>query len=221
MKPIGITLSALAVMVLTLASGVIYGNLSQRWGPPQEMLEAAKKLETIPTEFGDWRLKKANTFNKETLEMLRCAGYISRIYENRVTNETVNVAVIVGPPGQISVHTPEVCFSSQDYTHESQRQKNSISRGGRDMDDFWFLTFQTNDLYARKLSVAYGWSTGGNWLAVDDPRFKYGGYPYLYKIQLAADMSGGSKDPQKDPCLEFLEDFVPAAKKSLIEAHKR
>jgi hypothetical protein len=128
--------------------------------------------------------------------------------------------VILGPPGQISVHTPEVCFSSQAYTRESKRRKERLAGPHGAQDEFWLLTFRANDLHGGLLSVGYGWSTGGHWTAPNDPRFKYGGYPYLYKIQLSANIATDIKASEEDPCLKFLADFVPAAQKCLVESQR-
>jgi hypothetical protein len=220
MKLFRIIFSSLAVVAITLASGVIYGRLSQRWGPSRNTQEAAKKLQAVPKTFGPWQQKATHTFDGGTLEELKCAGYIFRTYEHRLTGEEVNVAIILGPPGQISVHTPEICFSSQDYTLKGTRRQMEITHNDGAKEEFWVTTFQANDLHRRSLSVIYGWSTGGHWMAPKDPRFNYAGYPHVYKIQLVATITSDGKTPGDDPCQKFLAEFVPAAKNCLVESHR-
>ena len=64
--------------------------------------------------------------DEDTVEMLECTGNIVRTYENQRTGEVVSVFVIVGPAGPIAVHTPEICYSSQNYKSRDTRQQVAI-----------------------------------------------------------------------------------------------
>ena len=170
-------------------SGVIHGRLSHRWGPTRSSLEAAKKLKSFPEQFGDWKLESSDEMGKDVVEMLQCTGYFSRVYVNRKSGETVNVAVILGPPGQISVHTPEICYSSREFSIMGERKRVAIGNTPSARETFWHVDFQRkNSLQEDQLAVYYAWSTGGLWLASEDPRFQFRrrsllvqdstGYPY-------------------------------------------
>ena len=50
------------VVGLTVTAGVIHGRLSHRWGPRQDMLAAAQRLQAVPNEFGNWRLRNSRPF---------------------------------------------------------------------------------------------------------------------------------------------------------------
>lgn len=212
--PIGITLAT----VLTLLSGVIQGRMSNRWGPPPDMLAAAEKLEEIPSRFGNWELEASDKLAPSVEAMLECTGYVFRTYVNQETGETVRVAILVGPSGPMSVHTPEICFSSRDYTTLTERSRLSISNDGSPKENFWGLTFRANNLESDVLRVCYGWSTGRRWTAPEDPRFEYAAYPFLYKIQLAASLPPHADLEVRDPCQEFLKDFSPVLQPHLVEA---
>ena len=210
---------ALAIVLvagLTLLSGLIHGQMSNRWGPSPDVLAVAEKLEEIPDRVGSWQLKNSDKMDDFTANMLQCAGYILRTYENRVTGENVNMFIIVGPPGPISVHTPEVCYDSQGYPIREARQRVTIeNRDGPD-DNFWAMTLRSKDLNADQIRAYYAWSTGGPWLAAKGPRYAYAGCPYLYKIQLASHTSLQTDPGTGDPCSRFLKDFVPEAKRYLV-----
>jgi len=117
MKPTAfLAVMILLVAGLTLASGMIHGRLTNRWGPPTAMLAAAERLKGVPTECGDWRrMEKDLEMDETTINMLELEGWINRTYLHQPTGQTVHVAVLLGPPGRISVHTPEICFSSRDH----------------------------------------------------------------------------------------------------------
>jgi hypothetical protein len=216
-KPLVFIISTLTVLALTLVSGIIQGRLTQRWGPTSMAIEAAKKLQSFPDAFGPWQVQSKNTFKDSVLTELRCIGYLSRTYENQETGTEVNVAVLLGPPGEISVHTPEICFSSKDFTRETKRQRLVFTNPDGSQEEFWSLDFRANDLHGRLLHVAYGWSLGSHWSAPEDPRFIFGGRPYLYKLQLAITGDVQPEMTGENPCRRFLADFIPAIRKYLSD----
>ena len=205
------------VVVFTVLSGVIQGRMSNRWGPPRDVLAAAEKLDDIPSQIGIWRLTSSDEITQSTLTMLECTGYILRTYENQETGETVRVSVLLGPSGPMSVHTPEICYSSQDYTIHEQRRQVPIAIDGSN-ESFWALTFQSNNLDADMLRVYYAWNPGDNWSAPEDPRFEFASHPFLYKIELASYLPPGTDVETDDPCRKFLQDLVPLAKPCLTKA---
>ncbi len=208
-------LTIVLVAGLTLASGLIQGRMSNRWGPSPDVLAVAKKLEDIPDRVGSWQLKASDEMDDFTANMLQCAGYILRTYENEQTREHVNMFIIVGPPGPTAVHTPEVCYDSQGYPIRDPRQQVRIDPDGPE-DEFWAMTLRSNDLDAGVLRVYYAWSTGGPWSATKGPRYAYAGRPYLYKIQLASRLPSYVDSEVNDPCSMFLQDFVSVAKRYLV-----
>jgi hypothetical protein len=211
-------LAIVLVAAMTIFSGVIQGRMSNRWGPSADLITAADKLERLPHQFGDWRLKSSEELNKMTRNMLECAGYLVRSYENLQTGDIVSVTLLLGPPGPISVHTPEICFSTHNYQTQSQRKAVAICRTAGGDDKFWALEYKMNDIRGGLLRVYYAWSTGGRWAAPNDARFTYAGQPYLYKIQLSGLLPPGAAPSAPDPCKAFLRVFVPVAGKCMIEA---
>lgn len=213
--PIGVLL----VACLTLASGAIQGRMSNRWGVPADLLAAGNKLEDIPSQFGNWQLQSSEELDEPVAKMLDCAGYLVREYLNKESGQTVKVAVLLGRPGPMSVHRPEICFSSRDYEQQGDRQRVAIPSAGSEKDDeFWAVTFRANNLEADMLSTYYGWSKGRRWRAVDDPRFTFADTPFLYKIQLASLLPPGVDPQTYDPCRQFLTDFLPVASPFLVDS---
>ena len=210
-------LGVILVVVLTVLSGVIQGRMSNRWGPTRDVLAAAEKLNEIPGQFGNWRLTSSDEIIPSTLRMLECTGYILRTYEDQETGATVRVSLLLGPSGPMSVHTPEICYSSRDYTIHQERHQVPIEIDGSS-ESFWALTFRANNLDADMLRVYYAWNAGDHWSAPDDPRFTFADRPFLYKIQLAGSYPAGADLEAIDPCREFLKDFVPLARRCLAEA---
>jgi hypothetical protein len=150
--------------------------------------------------------------------MLQCPAHLSGVYEHRQTGDVLTLAVIVGPPGPVAVHTPEVCYSSREYTITDERQRVSV-KGPHGDHTFWGLPLRANSLDASALRVLYGWSSGTIWEAADHPRFGYSGLPYLYKLQLAVTDQG--KDATDfDPALDFVAEFLVQLQPRLVEASR-
>ena len=217
MKRYWFVLGIVLVAALTILSGVLQGRMRNRWGPSADVLSAANKLAEIPSQFGDWRLQSSEELGETAANMLECAGYIVRNYENQATGDVVSVTVLIGPPGPISVHTPEVCFGSRNYTSRSERQKMAIRGPAGGDDEFWAIDYTVNNLRGDLLRVCYAWSKGDRWSAQKDARFWSAGQPYLYKIQLASRLPPGANPESEDPCHKFLQDFLPVARKCLVE----
>jgi len=215
---------ALAVVVaLTIASGLIHGRSSNRWGHSSVILAAAEKLEQLPDDFGTWQLVSHDEMSTAAIDMLECAAYVARTYENRKTGATVQMVLLLGPAGPISVHTPEVCYPSRNHTIVEKRQPVVVkSPDVQDQDhQFWALTFRSTDLTATIQRVYYAWSTGSSWCATVEPRYAFAGSPYLYKIQLASSLPPGTDVSKNDPCRNFLREFIPVAKRYLVEPSEK
>jgi len=221
-----LVLGLAAVAALTLLGGAIQGRLRYRWGPPEALRAAVvDKLEEVPAAFGGpqndrWQRKSSGVLADDTLEMLECWGYILRTYENRGTGELVSVSVLVGPVGPISVHSPEICYSSQNYVKLGKRQPVTIQSGEEQDDQFWALTFKAKTLQEDLLRVYYAWTTNEHWSAPEEARFAFLGSPYLYKIQLATELPAEAGLKDSDTCREFLRDFLPVLRPHLIAALK-
>ncbi|MBN1854029.1 MAG: exosortase-associated EpsI family protein [Pirellulales bacterium] len=161
----------------------------------------------MPKQIGDWQLVKEYSMNERAVEVLDCAGYINRQYMNRQTGDMVDVAIITGPGGPISVHIAEVCFSSLAYDITEPRQKVFLSGSNSSKHSFWKVTFRSSNVVADALRVYYGWTTGDAWLASDQPRYDYAPNPILFKLQIAGSIPF-EETSDDDPCLIFLQDLM-------------
>jgi hypothetical protein len=197
---------ALAACV-TLMTGVVHGRLTQRWGPTVDIQNAANSLKNLPSKLGDWELLKDQPLNSEVVDVLDCAGYVNRQYVNNKSGQTVSMAIIVGPPGPTSVHTPEICYSSRAYSLHDDRTKTTLLADARN-HSFWTLQFRPNIPSTDRLRVFYAWSSGEVWSASESPRMEFAGKPLLYKLQLASVVTSVANEDAHDPCEEFLAAFL-------------
>jgi hypothetical protein len=216
MKLISLMLLSSAVVAMTVGAGVMHGRWTNRWGHRPDILSASVRLEQLPMAIGEWQAKDDDPMDPATERLLQCAGKVNRVYENDRTGERVSVAVLLGPAGPIAVHTPEVCYSSQNYRVESDRRRWQVNDAVQPGDEFWDLRMQSNDVSAAPFRVLYGWTLDKQWHATENPRFTFGGSSYLYKLQLAGPVPG--EDQKADACRDFLDAFLPVLRKHMIES---
>lgn len=217
MKHYILLLSIVFALALTIFSGVLQGTMRNRWGASQVTLRAAALLPEIPEQFGDWQMRSSDKLGETAEKMLECESYFVRTYQNKATGDLVSATLLLGPPGPIAVHTPEICFPSRNFTVLGKRQAAVIRNEEGGEDHFWTLAYKANNLQGDMLRVYYAWTAGTRWSAEGDPRFKYAGQPYLYKIQLSAPLPAGADLEADDPCRRFLDDFLPVARNYIVE----
>jgi hypothetical protein len=195
-------------VLLTLSGGVLYGSYSQRWNAPGKLASAADELRWFPREIGRWKAVEDIPIEESALEMLECTGYICRRYVNGDTGKSLQLALLIGPPGPIAVHTPEICFSSRAYDIRDERSETSVADSSAKRHSFWKVDFTTRNAFTDNLRVYYAWSRCGEWKASASPRFEFAGAPLLYKIQLATYVNSNVSEEAEDPGRQFLDEFL-------------
>jgi hypothetical protein len=209
MTSLPVTKTSLALVVgLTVASGVVTGAWNSRWGAPASLIAASQRFDKFPDEVGEWRLEKAEPFDPQVAEILECAGSTKRIYRHRQTGKFVQVALQVGPAGPTSVHTPDVCLSSQDFEQIRSPERIQILTAAQGGGSLWKADYRARTLDGGASHYVYGWSSGEGWVAADRPRFEFIGHRVLYKIQLASPFTEGDDDGE-EVYRDFLEKLLP------------
>lgn len=192
-------------ILMTVASGVTHGYLSNRWGPSNELQLAAAHLAKFPTDIGGWQSVEDQEMDEDTRRILDCAGYVNRRYTKN--GQQIGIAVIVGPPGPTAVHTPEICYSSREYEiHDTRTPLELESKNGK-THSFWQTKFRSKRPTGDQIEVCYGWNDGTTWVASESPRYAFGGRRYLYKVQLAAQIDPRKKQ-EYSACADFLQSLL-------------
>jgi Protein of unknown function (DUF3485) len=199
----------------TYSGGWLQRQNSNRWDSAGALRLAGEQLrQPLPNLLGNWRLVGERHFADDVVRALQCRAYVCRSYTNDQTGDIVSVAVLVGPPGPMSVHTPEICYSSKDYQVTAGRVPTKVDDESGQQHVLWELKLAADDMNRAPLRVLYGWGTGGPWLATRHPRFTHAGATYLYKIHLAAPATEVSDN--YDPCQDFLRSFLPELRRHLV-----
>jgi hypothetical protein len=214
-----ITLST--VLLGTLLVGYVQGRISNRWGLRANAEAAAEQLRRrLPEEVGNWRMKSDDKLPDAVVNILQCPAYITRVYEHQQTGDVVNVAVLLGPPGPISVHTPEVCYSSREFTPDGDRRRVTVKDTAGTEHTLWHLPLKANNLQSSSLRVYYGWSTGHTWDAPEHPRYNFGSLPHLYKLQVAVTDHPASEAIDFNSGDDFLSNFLAQLQPQMVAAYR-
>jgi hypothetical protein len=199
----------LVLAFATVVSGFYVGRAAGRFGANPSAVAAQQLLSSpLPNRAGNWLMRKEKVLDPEVLKLMQCSAYSLRVYEHLQTGDRVTIAVLLGPPGPISVHTPEICYSSRDFTVHKSRTKISVEDSRGIGHEFWDVLLESHTSANISQRVLYAWSTGGSWEASNSPRFAYAGAPYLYKLQLAAGSRRTASGSDFDPSQDFLKSFL-------------
>lgn len=203
----------MTLLVLTIASGLIQGRMTNRWGVPEDVLALGRRLEELPASFGDWQLVRASELGEDATKMLQPYGYFGGTFRHRISGHVVTMFVILGPAEHLCGHTPEACFYSRDYEQIGDREIFTLkpSEASEETDTFWRVPFRRQNVNQLFVPAYYSWSNGNRWIAGDDPRFLFAHTSYVFKLQLFSALPNSLTTQETDPCQEFLADFLPVA----------
>ena len=195
MKP-ALILTTLVVLGMTLIPGVLDGQRRFRWGTDSELIDLASRLDDFPKQIGEWRCAADELISKSSSSQLQPITYINRVYVSDASQMQASVFILLGPTGPTAVHTPDICFSSRDFSILQKRQVVSVDPANSSPSKCFETRFQSRDASGSYLSSCYAWTIDGNWQAPENPRYFFSGSRFLCKIQVVV----------RYPDLESMED---------------
>jgi Protein of unknown function (DUF3485) len=210
----------LAATVLLLFGGAVHGIRAPRSRVGPELAQAVARLDRVATKIGDWVGVSLERDAKSSARVGIRGGLLRR-YTNRRNGKVVTLLIVTGLPGPLSVHTPDVCYTSAGYELVGVRMRFGLpASAGQLADEFWKIRMREVGTTAPELlDVHYAWSATGEWRApVRDPRFEFASYPFLYKLYVLHRHLSSDDYQAEEPGAEFLRDLTPALKESLFRS---
>jgi hypothetical protein len=206
-------LSALALLVL-LASGVVHGLWTGRWGATGEPAAWAARLADVPRTIGDWDGQDV-AFDAKSLQVAEVTGYLARTYVHRRTGAAVEVVLVCGRPGPIAVHTPDVCLRGSGHRLVGEPQKY-----GKAPAEFWTARFRKDGATPTDLRIFWAWDVGDGWRASASPRLDFARHPALYKLYVVRLQTAAEEPLDRDPCTDFLPLLLPELERALFPTNR-
>ena len=174
---------AVVLLTLTTVPAVIHGKIMNRWGYSADLQQAAAQVRNFPQQIGDWKRVADEELDPAVVEELKCAGYINRKYVNEKTGKDVSLLLLVGPPGPLVRHPPEICYGNQANRLLKGPERLQIPQQDTECD-YRVLRYRAPGNTRGEFSVCYAWSDGTSWSVPERPRMAFGGLPLLYKLQI-------------------------------------
>jgi hypothetical protein len=196
------TILVAAALIILAGTGWVHGRWTNRWRPTPELAKIAGQLQSLPETIGDWRLELTREIPPRELAMTGAVGNVSRVYTNNAKGQSVSILVLTGLPGDISTHTPDVCYpgagyvlgAAEDYTrsygdHKAGFRTATASKGGASPSF---------------LRIFWAWRGSKGWSAPESARWAFAAEPLLTKLYVVRDTRGAISDPREDPCNDFI-----------------
>jgi hypothetical protein len=188
-------------------SGVVHGLWTDRWKVSAAMDAASARLEAIPARIGDWDSEPLEIDTRQ-LTIAEATGHLSRRYTHRSSGRQVSLLILCGRPGPLSVHRPDVCYTGGGYQLTADPEKWTLP-GNDGRGQFWTARFSRPGTDASTLRVFWSWSSGGDWIAADQPRLTFAHCPVLYKFYLVQPLSRPDEAIDTGVGREFLRVIMP------------
>lgn len=205
-------LPLLAGAALVLASGVLHGVRTERWGPAAATAAAVGRLPELPLHLGDWRGEAIET-DPARFRAAGCAGYLARRYVRERDGRGVALLLLCGHPGSIAVHTPELCYPMQGYDLLAAPRSATVADGPGRSGVFRVADFAPPDAATRPgLRIFWSWSDGGGWQTPANPRLAFALTPVLYKLYVIRPLTSTS-DAADPTAVDFLNALLPEVDK--------
>jgi Protein of unknown function (DUF3485) len=170
-----------AGFALLVASGLVRGHLTGRWGASGELASAVARLGRVPTSIGEWEGRDV-PMDPRQIDRAGIQGYLSRSYRNARDGREVTILLVCGLPGPIAVHTPDICYRGAGYESDSDPVAAAPGPAGAAPGRFLGARFRkAGAAVPETLDILWAWNAGAAWEAPGQPRAAFAGRPWLYK----------------------------------------
>ena len=202
--------------ILVVASGLIHGFWTGRWGSSSaDPLAAAARLDDVAQTIGSWEGADMEV-DAEQLAVAQVVGHLSRRYIDRETGTALSVLIVCGRPGPIAVHPPDICYRGAGYELVNAPAKYVVnSPAGTQSAEFWMArSVKTDSAVPSQLEVFRSWSASGVWKA-DNPRLRFAGFPALYKLYVVRDVTS-DQSLDSNATVSFIQTLLSELDRSLF-----
>ena len=184
-----------AAVILIVGAGVLHGAWTNRWGPSPALAAMGSRFESVPMVIGDWKATALDLGARERA-LTGASASLARVYTNAGRGISVSVLLVGGLPGDISMHTPDICYPGAGYSwgsatpyecryggdeHRRAGLRSAVAtRGG------------TNPSILR---IFWGWNASKGWEAPEEPRWRFRSESALSKLYIIRETAGAVVDP--------------------------
>ena len=149
------------------------------------------------------------------------AALIARRYVHVSTGKSVTLLLGCGRAGPVCTHTPDVCYAGSGYEVEKPTRFQLAARGGEASPEFWTARFvKERAAGITHLRIFWAWHGAESWKVADNPRLSFAGEKLLYKLYLIHELAQPEEAADKDACVEFMKELLPAIQQCVLTEAK-
>ncbi len=211
---------ALIIAVVILVAGFAHGFWTNRWGDNPDLAFAVEHLPAIPHRIGDW-VGTDREPDETARAQFKVAGLrvaVIRDYENEKTGERLQIMAVCGPPGPLTTHTPETCYTGGGFRQMGPPRITAVPVSpapDAPTVPFFEADFRKTDVSAPiGLKIYWAWrgsEPGMNWKVASNPRMAFASSRAVYKLYVIRNMlMSGSSVPKDDVSLPFISQLLSA-----------
>ncbi|QDU55063.1 hypothetical protein Pan181_12490 [Aeoliella mucimassa] len=193
-----------AAVAITAGSSLLVERVYQRWGNAEDLVIHADALNQFPMKFGEWECLGEQEVPEYTRNLLKYKTAIWRDYQKQDGVESVQFMALVGTPGPLVRHPPEVCYDQQGYPLIVEPKTISIDVAGVE-HTFKATTYGMRGAPDDHFIVATSWSDCTTFERSAIPRARYGGSPFVYAVQALTKIN--HKETEQD-AMARLKNFL-------------
>jgi hypothetical protein len=203
----------MVALPVVVGFGIAEGLCTNRLVSNETLTEASGRLAGVPLTLGEWE-GQPTEFDPRQAAQAEVSGSLSRRYVHRPTGAVVSVLLVWGRSGPISVHPPDVCYTSVGFQLTAPAARHAVEPG-----EFWVGKFlKSNAATPERLRIYWAWSAAGDWTAPDNPRMTFAGAPVLYKLYVIRPVISLDEPLETDPAADFLRAFLPEIRNAITPA---
>ena len=209
---------------LTILPALVHGHYANRWQHPPEVSQLAARLQQFPTMIGDWEMyQEGDPLSTSVQRELGLLGYLTRQYRHRDSGHVVSLLLLVGQPGPLIRHPPDVCYTSRANDPVGDPTTLLVEGEHNTPANRWrVLNYRRRNPLSSTFRVAYAHTTDGVWDTPAWPRLAYGSAPLLYKAQiLYAPQTSALPDNVAEIIASFARAYCRAFRQHIVKQDPR
>lgn len=206
-----------AAVALIVGAGLVHGAWTDRWGPSPALAALATRYDSVPMVIGDWKGTPFEVGARQR-EIAGAEACLARVYTNARRGISVSVLLLGGRPGNIASHTPEICYPGAGYELSVPTAFDHRPHGDGHRVGLRTALAARGGTNPSVLRILWTWHDSKGWAAPEDARRKFASEPTLSKLYLVRETGGAAVEPDRDPCNEFLDVFMPELDRAVFPA---
>lgn len=144
-----------------------------------------------------------------------------RTYEHESSGEIVSVLLIVGRPGPVAVHSPDVCYPAAGYEASEAPVHQRVTAKNGTTAEFWKVDFRKEMVpIPGRLRIYWAWRGSGGWSAPLTPRLAFAREDCLYKLYVVRSLPPSPENDRSDASVDFIETFLTQFDDQRVHAQK-